>query len=334
MKKFLFSLIFPFILAACAPFQDNTPQSHSFFAMGTYMKITAYGKNSETVFLHAEKEIRRLDTLLSAENPDSEISRLSKEGKLILSEDTARLISLAESWNRSTGGTFDISLAPISKLWGFPHGPYHVPAETERGEALGKTGMKYISCNKETGEYFLESGCALDLGGMAKGTAAEKAADILKAAGIKNALLDLGGNIKVIGTKPGGRPWHIALRHPDDTDKTAGTLSVSDTSIVTSGDYERYFIENGRRYHHIFDPHTGAPAQNGLRAVTVICKDSEKADILSTALFVMGEKKAALFWKEHRGEFQMILFRNDNTLMITPDLQKIFTSELPVVLIP
>lgn len=156
MKKFLFSLIFPFILAACAPFQDNTPQSHSFFAMGTYMKITAYGKNSETVFLHAEKEIRRLDTLLSAENPDSEISRLSKEGKLILSEDTARLISLAESWNRSTGGTFDISLAPLSKLWGFPHGPYHVPTETERAEALGKTGMKYISCNKETGEYFLK----------------------------------------------------------------------------------------------------------------------------------------------------------------------------------
>lgn len=227
MKKFLFFLIFPFILAACAPFQDNTPQSHSFFAMGTYMKITAYGKNSETVFLHAEKEIRRLDTLLSAENPDSEISRLSKEGKLIPSEDTARLISLAESWNRSTGGTFDISLAPISKLWGFPHGPYHVPAETERAEALDKTGMKYISCNKETGEYFLESGCSLDLGGMAKGTAAEKAADILKAAGIKNALLDLGGNIKVIGTKPGGRPWHIALRHPDDTDKTAGTLSIS-----------------------------------------------------------------------------------------------------------
>ena len=86
MKKFLFFLIFPFILAACAPFQDNTPESHSFFAMGTYMKITAYGKNSETVFLHVEKEIRRLDTLLSAENPDSEISRLSKEGKLILSE--------------------------------------------------------------------------------------------------------------------------------------------------------------------------------------------------------------------------------------------------------
>lgn len=107
-------------------------------------------------FLHAEKEIRRLDTLLSVENPDSEISRLSKEGKLIPSEDTARLISLAESWNRSTGGTFDISLAPLSKLWGFPHGPYHVPTETERGEALGKTGMKYISHNEETGEYFLK----------------------------------------------------------------------------------------------------------------------------------------------------------------------------------
>ena len=92
-------------------------------------------------------------------------------------------------------------------------------------------------------------------------------------------------------------------------------------------------MAKGRRYHHIFDPHTGEPAQNGLRAVTVICKDSDKADILSTALFVMGEKKAALFWKEHRGEFQMILFRNDNTLMITPDLQKVFASELPVVLI-
>jgi FAD:protein FMN transferase len=333
MKKFLFSLIFPFILAACAPFQDNTPQSHSFFAMGTYMKITAYGKNSETTFLDIEKEIRRLDALLSAENPASEISRLSTEGRLIISNDTVRVITLAESWNRSTGGAFDISLAPLSKLWGFPHGPYRVPTETERAEALGKTGMKYISYNKETGEYFLESGCSLDLGGLAKGTAAEKAADILNAAGIKSALLDLGGNIKVIGMNPGGRPWRIALRHPDDADKTAGTLSVSDTSIVTSGDYERYFMANGRRYHHIFNPHTGEPAQNGLRAVTVICKDSEKADILSTALFVMGEKEAALFWKEHRGEFQMILFRNDNTLMITPDLQKIFTSELPVVLI-
>ena len=333
MKKFLFSLIFPFILAACAPFQDNTPQSHSFFAMGTYMKITAYGKNSKTTFLDIEKEIRRLDALLSAENPASEISRLSTEGRLIISNDTVRVITLAESWNRSTGGAFDISLAPLSKLWGFPHGPYRVPTETERAEALGKTGMKYISCNKETGEYFLKSGCSLDLGGLAKGTAAEKAADILNAAGIKSALLDLGGNIKVIGMNPGGRPWRIALRHPDDADKTAGTLSVSDTSIVTSGDYERYFMANGRRYHHIFNPHTGEPAQNGLRAVTVICKDSEKADILSTALFVMGEKEATLFWKEHRGEFQMILFRNDNTLMITPDLQKIFTSELPVVLI-
>lgn len=123
MKKFLFFLIFPFILAACAPFQDNTPESHSFFAMGTYMKITAYGKNSETVFLHAEKEIRRLDTLLSAENPDSEISRLSKEGKLIPSEDTARLISLAESWNRSTGGTFDISSRPSPNCGDSPMAP-------------------------------------------------------------------------------------------------------------------------------------------------------------------------------------------------------------------
>lgn len=98
---------------------------------------------------------------------------------------------------------------------------------------------------------------------MAKGTAAEKAADILKAAGIKNALLDLGGNIKVIGTKPGGRPWHIALRHPDDTDKTAGTLSVSDTSIVTSGDYERYFMAKGRRYHHILIPIQDNPYKTG-----------------------------------------------------------------------
>lgn len=135
---------------------------------------------------------------------------------------------------------------------------------------------------------------------MAKGTAAEKAADILKAAGIKNALLDLGGNIKVIGTKPGGRPWHIALRHPDDTDKTAGTLSISDTSIVTSGDYERYFMAKAGGTITFLIPIRERLCKTDSGAVTVICKDSEKADILSTALFVMGEKSRTVLERTPR----------------------------------
>lgn len=328
MKR-LVALFLPFLLTACVLLPGKKPQSYSFFAMGTYIKITAYGGDKKT-FTATEKEIRRLEKLFSAEDTESEVSRLSKNGKLI-SKETARLIALAKKWNKETDGAFDISLAPLSKLWGFPHGPYRIPSEQERLTALKNTGMDAISCNEKTGEIILQKkDLSLDLGGIAKGTGAEKAAEILKSQGVKSALLDLGGHIKAIGTKPDGSPWRIALRHPDDPDKSAGTLSISDTSIVTSGDYERWFMENGRRYHHILNPATGEPVRNTLRAVTVVCEDSEKADILSTALFVMGEEKAAAFWKNHRSEFQMIVYKNDNTLLVTPDLQKTFISELPV----
>ena len=145
----------------------------------------------------------------------------------------------------------------------------------------------------------------------------------MRSAGIESALLNLGGNVLVIGSRADGEAWRVAVADPKNTENVVGVLAVTDKAVVTSGTYERYFMDGAMRYHHLLDPQTGKPARTGLESVTIVCDSAERADILSTALFVMGEEKALEFWKQDGG-FEMILIREDKTMVVTAPLRAQF----------
>ena len=299
--------------------------------MDTYMRISAYGDKAPEAVAAAEQEITRLDKLLSANAPNSELAQLQQKRSATVSKDMALLLERSFQLHQQTKGAFDITLLPLSRLWGFPHGPYIIPSEQEQQVAHSQTGMDKISWNKETRHCVLnDASLAVDLGGIAKGYAAEQAAAVLRQKGCRNALFNLGGNIKAMGTKPDGSLWKISIQHPDDKEAYLGILTITDTSVVTSGDYERFFIKDGNRYHHILNPATGLPANNGLRSVTIVCPDSTMADGLSTALFVLGPRQAISYWQQHKQEFELILYTTAGKLYVTEGLRQTFNSKIPV----
>ena len=337
IKLLFFSLIFILLcLCGCASKENTSVPSHSkdFFAMDTHMRITVYGENKSQLPELAEKEIKRLEALLSAHTKTSELAQLKAKRSLKLSAETASLVEHSLKLNKAMQGAFDITLAPISKLWGFPNGPYHVPTDAELKASLKATGMQKIVFDKTSRTCTLtDDQVSLDLGGIAKGYAAEKAAELLTKQGCQSAVLNLGGNVKVLGTKPGGALWHIGVQHPDNKDGYLGVLALRDNSVVTSGDYERYFEADNVRYHHILNPQTGLPANNSLRSVTIVCPDSTQADSLSTALFVLGPRKAIDYWQQHKKEFNLILYTTAGKVLISEELAPSFTTDLPCTIL-
>ena len=160
----------------------------------------------------------------------------------------------------------------------------------------------------------------IDLGGIAKGYTSSRIMDIFKENGITSGLVNLGGNVQALGTKTDGSNWRVAVQSPDE-------------AVITSGGYERYFEQDGVTYHHIIDPKTGYPAENGLVSVTIVSSDGTLADGLSTSLFIMGEEKAAEFWKAHSDEFEAILETDDGTIYVTEGLKDSFTTDLDMKVI-
>jgi thiamine biosynthesis lipoprotein len=270
--------------------------------MDTSVEITAYGigrdeKKVEQAIDKAYEEIARVEELLSSHIADSDISRInSADGKFVnVSYETARVLKVAKLVYENTDGAFDITLGHIIDLWGFTTDSPTIPDDNDVKELLLHTGTDKIVVS----EYLEGSDIAyrarlrnpkakIDLGGIAKGYAIMRAADTLKENGVKSGLVDAGGDIAVIGCKKGSKPFRIGIRSPSG-ETTIGVINALYTTVVTSGDYERYFIKDGVRYHHILNPKTGFPAKKS-RSVTVIAKDATIADALSTALFVMGAK--------------------------------------------
>lgn len=324
--------VFP---VACAA--DEEKVTGELFAMDTIMTLTAYGQNAEAGIKAAEDEIHRLDALLSTGSEESEVSeinRRSAEGKLktvTLSEDSSALMEESLQLYEDTDGAFDITVYPLMQLWGFTSGNYHVPTEEELREVMRKVGADGISYDEETREAaFSKKGMEIDFGGIAKGYTSSRIMDVFRDAGVTSALVSLGGNVQVLGTKPEGKLWKIGIQNPAGDGTFLGILETADEAVITSGGYERFFEENGTVYHHILDAATGRPARSGLASVTIVSGDGMLADGLSTALFVMGKEKAADYWKAHNGEFQMVLYTEDGKLYATEGLKDSLSSDLEV----
>lgn len=304
-----------------------------FIAMDTYISLTLYGENGEKASSECKKEIERLEAMFSVTDENSEISLINNAqgAKTAISDETAKLIDFALKSGDFSGGCLDITVYPVVREWGFTTGEYKMPDPDVLSELLKNTGYEKVILENNT--VTLPPGGKIDLGAVAKGYAGDKAIEILKSNGISSGLVSLGGNIQTIGGKPDGMPWNVAVRDPFSEDNF-GILKIADMAVVTSGNYERFFEENGKRYHHIIDPSDGYPADNGIVSATVIGDKGALCDALSTAIFVMGAEKAEELWRD-RSDFEMILVTDEKEIFITEGIYDSFenTSDMKMKVI-
>lgn len=310
----------------------NKECTRQLFAMDTVMSFTAYGKNSEQAVDAAVKEVQRLDELLSTGNPDSEVSAINTKGGGTLSDDTKTILTEAMEIYRETDGLFDVTIYPLMQLWGFPTQEYHVPTESELQKALAKVDASQIVI--EGDQVTLGTGQQMDLGGIAKGYTSARIMEIYREYGIISGMVSLGGNVQTLGTRPDGKDWNIGIQNPDGQQGSLlAARPVENKAVITSGGYERYFEEDGNTYIHILNPKTGYPADSGLVSVSIISENGMLADALSTSLYLMGEEKAAEYWRTHADAFDMILEDKDGILYVTEGIsQEIQTDNTMIVL--
>lgn len=322
MKKHFISAMLSALLflTGCSAESSPEPVQGTFFAMDTVMDFTIYGESG--LIDQSESLITSLESLVSVTDADSELYAINQTGSGMLTEEASSLMEQALEICRRTDGALDLSIYPIVRAWGFTTGSYQVPDETEIQALLPLVDYRKIQYDAATGTVTLPEGMEIDLGSVAKGYAGQLAAQILREHGVQSALLNLGGNVQTVGTKPDGSPWQIGIKDPQGEDAMM-VLSVEDQAVVTSGGYERYFEQDGQTYWHIMDPSTGHPADSGLISVTIVGDEGVVCDGLSTALFVMGLEKAADLWAQS-GDFEAVFVTASGEVYITEGLRDRF----------
>lgn len=312
----------------------ETEASKDLFAMDTYMTLTAYGEHAQEAVDKAAERVEALDALLSTGNENSEIYQLNQNGEATLSEEGGYLVERALELYKKTEGAFDIAIYPVMQAWGFPTQDYHVPDDDTLKEKLALADASKVNYDKDTRKIFFDQdGMEIDLGGIAKGYTSSQIMQIYQDCGVTSGLVNLGGNVQALGGKTDGSKWRVAIQSPDDTEEYLGILEIEDQAVITSGGYERYFEKDGVTYHHIIDPAIGYPADSGLISVTIVSDDGTLADGLSTSLFIMGEEKAAQFWRENSDEFEAIMETSDGKLYVTEGIADSLTTDMDVTVI-
>ena len=276
------------------------------FGMSTVMTHRAFGRHAEEALRAVREEAVRLEELLSRFIPASEVGRINRYAGLKcqqLSSDTFEVLSRAVEYSRSCQGLFDVTIGPLVNFWSNGKDICRPPEDSRIKQVLplvDYTGLILDPCRKTAG--LLRRGQSLDLGGIGKGYAADKFLEVFKKYGISSAFTNIGGNVAALGTKPDGSRWRVGIRHPRREKDLIGLVSVVDKAVVTSGDFQRCFIDRkGIRRHHILDPTTGYPAESGLASVTVVADTSMAADAVSTILFVAGREKGLQLLRRFSG---------------------------------
>lgn len=329
LKKFVLPLLLCLLLTGCAGGSSDTSGpdlaagtqefSTSIFAMDTVMDLKIFGESNAPLNAAAEL-ITELENTLSTTDSGSEIYALNHSGSVKLSENCTPLMRRALELCEETDGALDISIYPVVRTWGFTTGEYRIPQQEELDQLLQNVDFRQVKLD-ENNVVTIPKGMELDLGSIAKGYAGDMVCKLFREQGITSALLNLGGNVQALGTKPDGTLWRIGIQDPKRSDSYLGVLSINDEAVITSGGYERFFTgEDGETYWHIIDPATGAPARSGLISATIVGKEGARCDALSTSLFIMGPEKAEQFWREHQ-DFDMILVTDNKTVLITPGLE-------------
>lgn len=291
---------------------------HSRLLMGTVVEIIAEGQQQdllEEAVSAAFAEMTRLDVLLSSYRQDSEVSRLSASvAGGTVSEDTAAVLALGLEVARRSGGAFDMTLGRLKALWDFDGETPRVPPAREIAAALVGIGPDALTLDgRQLRKRHAE--LQIDLGGIAKGYAVDRAVDVLKKRGVTRAAVNAGGDMYLLGQRP-QRPWRIGIQHPRQKDAVLETVQIGDRAVVTSGDYERFIEVDGQRYHHIFSPQSGFPARTS-QSVTVITDSVALGDALATALFVLGPREGLALLAHYPGS-EALIVAADGSLHSSP----------------
>ncbi len=313
-------------LTACSP-GPVEPTVDEAYLLGTIIRVTVYSDEADALIERVFERVTEIEEKMSASEEDYtrteilDVNRAAAGEQTAVSPDTFEVLEEALRYSRLSNGAFDVTIWPLVKLWGIGSGNEHVPPKEAVAEAQSLVDYRKMTLTPDGSVILEDQGMGVDVGAIAKGYAADEAARILKAEGVRHALLDFGGNILVIGNKPDDTQWRIGVQRPDaPRSDFLGIVYTADRTIVTSGPYERFFMEDGVRYHHIIDPQTGYPTRNGLEQVTIVAERSIDADALSTTAYVLGLADAVELIEGLDG-VETILVTEDKRVYVSPGLK-------------
>ena len=315
-------------LAASSVPQQEIVYTGEEFLMDTFITQRVYGEDGENTVLAVNQLLQDMERVFSNYLPDSEIGKVNAGAGIAaveVSEETFGVIRRSLELSAASGGIFDITIAPLVKLWGITSENPKVPSADEISNALSYIGYDQVDLDEAAHTVFMpRPGISMDLGAVVKGYAAEKCRDVYEEANVTGALISLGGTVVTVGTHSDGKPFQIGLRDPNGgSNDIFGVLSGEERIIATSGGYERYFEQDGKRYEHILDPRTGYPVETDLLSVTAVSGDGLLADYLSTTLYMLGSE--VLEENLNRAEFSVVAVKTDGTILISDDLKERFT---------
>jgi len=284
------------LIFTAVSFHQNKPlYKDTRVMMGTFVEVVSSDKRAAEIVFN---EIYRIEELLSKYKENSEISKLNSAGQLKVSPETFYILEKSKEFWKDSSGAFDVTVGPLMDLWGFSEKKFRVPAEAEIAHIKQKVGMDKIVLNKQDSVVkFKIPGMVIDLGAIAKGFALDCSVKRLKESGINSCLINAGGQVYCLG-KNNGRPWKVAIKDPRGN-KLIADLDLEDKSVSTSGDYEQYFVKDGRSFCHILNPKTGYPVDSGVISITIEASDGLTADALSTSVFVLGKDEGSEFLKKY-----------------------------------
>ncbi|MDR3283892.1 MAG: FAD:protein FMN transferase [Treponema sp.] len=316
------------ILVSCKKPPASPPRT--IFALGTVCSLNVYDEGTDELYGKLITRLNDIERMFDVHSPESEVSHINQNAGIEpvqVSPEVLAVLDTACYFAEKTGGAFDPSIGPLAALWGIASDNPRIPSQAGIDDCLLLVDYRKIVYDKDANTVFLpEKGMSLDLGGIAKGFAADELVKILEKAKVRQAIIDLGGNIYVYGQKPGNEKWRVGVKDPENPDDSPVVrLEIGSSTVVTSGMYERFFEQDGVRYHHILDPKTGYPANSGLLSVTIVSPSSLAADALSTSAFVLGKDKAlALFaqgFQDAGFSADMLLIEETHVVTATQNLK-------------
>ncbi len=346
MRVLLLAVLSATVLQSVPAAEPPVRYEDSHNAMGTVFTIVAYGRDSQVlseVVREVFEEFDRIDAQMSDYKPSSELSEINREAArraIVVEPKLFHLIQDSLRQSQESDGAFDITVGPLIKAWGFFRGEGRIPSGEELAEVMRHVGFRHVQLDAARREIRFDiEGVELDLGAIAKGYALDRAAEILRANGVTQALVSSGtSSLYALGSPPGERGWKVSIRDPFDQRKAADVIRLKNYSLSVSGNYEKFFKLNGKVYSHIFDPKAGRPVENML-STAVLAPLGEMSDALSTTLYVLGVERSREFLKGHadiiaifyvpgvsKGKFKRVVLRSTS---YTPPLDSLAELEKP-----
>ncbi|ALS02467.1 thiamine biosynthesis protein ApbE [Enterococcus silesiacus] len=333
----LIAVLFLVILAGCnskAKTEESKinkePYTDQQSLLGTYVQVRIYDDGKKDVLEKAFARVKELGNKITVNEKGSEVDEINEQAGIKpvkVSDDIYPLLKRAYEYSEDSAGGFDMAIGPITQLWHIGFDDARKPSQEEIDQALKLVDYHKVKLNDEDQTVYLEEkGMQLDLGAIAKGFITDEVVKVLKDNGVTTAIVDLGGNVYVLGHSPRGKDmdWNVGIQDPNKARNTVvGTVQESNKTLVTSGIYERFLEVDGKSYHHLFDPKTGYPFDNDIAGVTVITNKSIDGDGLSTAVFAMGVKKG-LEYAEGLKDVDVIFVTKDDQVFVSKDIEKVF----------